>query len=389
MRLRLTRWVVSHGHAIRRLRIDLKGDVPSNGDVNFYRGGAGVLLSHVPHLQELQIANVRSFFDLSHNLYVMTRLTTLCSLKLSLRVEDQWPADMLNPLKDLTALTSLDLAVRDLYGPLRVSNELSKLTQLKVLSLKATAVDDNYDDEYRSNNVATDQGHLVPTLSQLTSLTELTLAGMLDSIPAQLSELSQIVRLSLCNFSRNRPALIIPASLSLCSKLEHLVLEKLSETSVQSWWGICQSLACLPSLNALSIAGVDLSDMQGDSWILPSQLTFLSLDYCQMSAVPLAVQHLASLQCLQLVRMPLKTVNCGTYLKELRHLFVHCTCTMDGPEALHDAAALREVTILQEERLVLSGRCSRWTEDLLKSIVPADCSIVFLQELSAKAETII
>ena len=284
----------------------------------------------------------------------MQRLPKLQSLQLEVQVEGLWEHDTLAPLKHLTALTCLDISAMGLHGPMHISSELATLTQLRILKLHASSGYHHFPTQALFSQM----------LSQLTCLTTLSLAGMLDSVPPQLANLMQLKYLTLQNFCSTAPPLSIPACLTLCSNLEHVALRGLSDESslMEAWWGLCQSLQCLPSLASLSFTKIDLSRLPDDARTLPSRLTSLELDNCKLVHVPSAVRQLPLLENLTLIGTPIIKLDGGAYLENLRELCIHFN-EWEGSTSIVLAGAerLKEMIITFKD----SGRQGSWTENIL------------------------
>ncbi len=371
------RWVGTHGAAIHDLRICMHHEASGRADWERFQGGAVAVLSQMPNLQELEISGARSFFHPQHNLFIMEHLPKLKSLRLQVHSAGHWDESTLESLKHLTALTTLEMNIQDLGGPLLVSPELSTLTQLKNLELHASQ---------RPLQVP-GEADLMQAISQLTSLTRLSLIGMLTNVPPQLANLPKLASLALLKFPFGGPALSIPACLTLCSDLEHISLGHLSinSTSAGSWWGLCHSLQCLPSLASLSFAIIDLSRVPESAWTLPSCLTYLCLTSCEVASLPPAIRQLSSLESLTLLGSPIEKLDDGAYLKNLHQLCITPSDTGDGPEALAAAEHLVDVTVVVEDEH--ASDCGRWTKNALERIIPKSCSICFVDaDLNTKED---
>ena len=361
----MLRWLGKQGAAVHRLHICVHYNHRGKQDWAHFRGGAVALLSQTPNLQELAISGGKQFFALQHDLYVMEHLPKLKSLTIEVTCKDPWSEDTLDPLKHLTGLTSLVICVKGLYRPLSVSSELAALTQLQVLDLQSS----------RSYMDVSKQAALMQTLSQLTGLTRLALTGMLDNVPLQLANLAQLEVLSVSRFLDEAPSMSIPACLVMCSRLEYINLGSLSHDSINSWWGICHSLQCLPSLHSLSLQDMDLARVPHTAWTLSSALTFLELDHCKLVEVPPAVQQLPDLREFAMTGTPVERFDGGAYLQNLTELAIEMACTKAGPEALEGAKHLQSLTVSSDDVL---GQ-GLWTASNLKTILPEFCSIKLLQ----------
>ena len=368
------RWIGKHGAAVHQLCICVHHNGRGKMDWEHFRGGSVALLSQTPNLWELEISSSSQFFALQDDLFAIQYLPKLRSLKLGVRCEDSWNEDCLEPLKHLTALTSLVMSIEGVYRPLLVSSKLAVLTQLETLELQSGGT---YGRVYVPK-----QGRLMQTLSQLTGLTRLALTGMLDNFPPQLANLTQLELLSIRRFDHAAPALSIPACLVRCSNLHHIMLDGMSDDSINSWWCICHSLQCLPSLTSLSLYNTDLDRVPDTAWTLPSTLTSLVLDHCRLVKAPSAVQRLTGLKAFTLIGMPVRKLDRGNYLQNLQTMAIEVFASRAGPAALEDAKHLQELKVFSAHEY----HQGRWTASHLKRILPEHCSISFLYSEASLSE---
>ena len=238
--VQVMRWTGRHGPYIHKLQMTLHPVRPGN-DWHDYKGGAVALLAQLPNLQHLDLTGPGDFLNPNRHLYVLEFLPKLIALKLEFKASQGWSKTSLASLKYLTCLTSLDIKVSYLTAPFYVSPELGQLTQLEQLMLNCdTQICDGCSDSA-----------LFWTVSKLINLTQLSLYGMLDSIPAEIASLAHLQQLHfrMSGHCTHRSATVaFPASIAFCSNLQTLSLQHLSSASIEGWWGICRSLVFLPGL---------------------------------------------------------------------------------------------------------------------------------------------
>lgn len=366
--MQVARWLGKHGHSVSRLLICLDHDPRESQKWHTaYRGGCVGLLAQLPNLQHLNLSGGGGFLSASQHLYIMECLPKLLTLSVDFQAEGHWTASMLDPLHHLTALTSLNVKVSNLQGPLLVAPALAQLTQLKELSLECCHM--------HPQQHWTNQDHLFKTISQLTNLTQLTLQAMLDRVSAEIANLSQLVQLHLKEVSSIaqrslNTGMVLPSSLALCSELEHLSLERLSHASVRTWWGICRSVVALSGLQSLTISETDLSHAPAADWALHSSLTYLQLSQCSLSKIPAAVCQLPDLREFFWSGSSLTQLETGPYLHNMRSMAIECDSSVIGTDVLRSAIHLNHLAVTMP--------CSEESEksnfdEQLRCNLPAGC----------------
>ncbi len=322
------------------------------------------------NLQRLSLWGGLNLMTPERHLYALELLPQLTDLTLNLASDGNWTQDTLEPLKELAGMTSLDVTISMMMGPLLVSPSLTQLSKLQNLCLTCSSADD--DEHYDQES----QEHLMGTISQLTCLRSLDLREMVETVPAELGALVQLTSFDLR--SRNhRPPFVIPPSFSQCTKLCHLHLAHLPKASDETWQHVCKALLLMPGLNSLHIHFADLSEVQPCSWSLPSALTSLRLDDCRMSTIPAAVCALERLQELW-TGAPWRPVKLtclpqGAYLRRLQTLIMDLPSPGAGPEALGDAKHLRSLQV--HGSMCAPHHNPLWTHEALHHLVPESCSI--------------
>ena len=385
--MQVMRWLPSRGAAVRELGIFTRPRCDEDPDNCWseYRGGSVALLVQLPNLRSLHIQGGLNgsglptgrpwdFMVPERHLYIAQSLPQLEDLTLSIPSGGTWKEDTLEPLKHLTALTSLNLKINNLDQPLLVSTALSGLTCLQSLSL-----------EDEEDFWATAQDHLMQTVSKLKGLTNLSLSGMVDNMPAELGELAQLAHLKLINFDRDGQPFNVPASLCLCTNLQLLHLGNLTPVSANGWRRICMSLFALPALDALVISQTDLSSVSPGQWALNSRLTHLELQGCDIHSVAPAICSLPLLQELIIDSPIIYGLPYGPYLRTLRVLKITCPRPGDEFQALKKAILLEELHLYSEEEPDDYGQLPPlWTFEHAHRLVPEDCEVRMFEEDGAE-----
>ncbi len=369
--LHIARWLQLRGAAIQALHIwtpDWRWLLP---EVLFHPQAGSLLFLPQLHgnLQHLSISGGHNKMIPERHLYALELLPQLTDLTLNLRSDGTWNEETLKPLKDLTSLTSLDLQISRMMGPLLVSPSLTQLSKLRNLQLTCSSSGDAECCNQES------QEHLMGTISQLTGLRSLELTEMVESMPAELGALLQLTSFELRS-PKYRPPFFIPPSFSWCTRLRHLRFSHLPKASDETWQQVCRALLLMPRLKSLHIHFSDLSQVQPCSWSLPPRLTSLQLADCGMTTIPAAVCALKRLQDLWIggswVPGKLTCLPQGAYLRKLRKLIMDAPGLGGGPEALKDAKRLRSLMVN-----VGNDYNPAWRNEALHHLLPEGCSISF------------
>ena len=322
-----------------------------------------LLLPQLPNLHHLFLAGGREFMSPERHLHAFKLMPNLRHLDLQLTSDGSWSESTLEPLKHLSAATTLSLRIRDMSGPMLVSPFLAQLTQLQALFLHCEGVD-------REIN----QAHLMQTVSKLTGLASLGLDGMVESVPAELEKLANLTYLELSSINTEDVPFTIPSSFGLCLSLRHINLGFLEDPSDKMWQQVCSALLLLPQLHALDISNANLSEIQPSSWALPSRLTSLYLDECRLSRLPSAVCSLPQLEHLSVVdldwHVQMANLPRGPYICNLVSLDINEPLAGVGPEALTDAVHLQTLMV----RFTQSPG-PLWAKSALQGLVPTGCEI--------------
>ena len=368
----MIRWLQLRGAAVRNFNVLLHDSLYSRGSGHCTRvRDAGVLmlpqLMNLHHL-EINTSGRPEFMVPERHLQAIEFLPNSQQLHLSMPSDGTWCESTLEPPKNMRALTSLNLSIYDMLGPLLVSPLLTQLTQLQDLHLR----------HWSRCKLGVSQAHLMQTISKLTGLKTLRLHHMVESIPAELERLACLTCLELKALDLQRSHFATPPPLEMCAKLRHICLGWLFQARDNTWQSICTSLLLLPELDTLDIRYVDLSTVQPSSWALSLGLTSLNLLDCSISLFPLALCCLPRLERLS-VRdsdVQLASLPRGSYLRNLHSLYMNEPIPAAGPEALTDAVHLRNL-VIHDTGMHYPGLL--WTNSALRQVVPTGCNIVLKQ----------
>ena len=370
--LQVIRWLQLRGRAIESFHFS----TPTMASSEMWpqlRDASMSLLPLLPNLQYLGVSAGHDFMVPERHLHLMQLLPDLQHLELSLESDGTWNESTLEPLEHLRALTSLDLMINDMMGPLLLSPALAELTQLEDLCLWCVG-----------GSAESGQARLMQIVSKLTGLQALQLNNMVESIPTDLGRLTRLTYLELRSLSFEDPLHVPPVSFGLCTKLRHICLSFLDNISDEAWQHVCRALQRLPCLDVLEVESVDLSGVQPCTWVLPSSLTSLHLDVCGMSIIPGAVCCLPYLKDLSMSDpyygssshdVQLASLPRGPYLHSLVSLGLNGPKAGAGPEALIDAECLRFLRVQARRDTHLL-----WATSALQQLVPKGCVIEFRED---------
>ena len=359
------RWIGRHGPFIPQLQLSLNPFCQYN-DWRTYNGSAVVLLSQLQILQHLDLTGPGDFLNPARHLYVLEFLPKLLALKLQFKASQGWSETSLAPLKYLTCLISLDIKISYQTASFLVSPESGHLTQLKQLTLNCAG---------QICEGCSNSG-LFKTVSKFINLTQVSLHGMLDNIPAELASLAQLQRfhIQMSEYCSHRSAtLAFPAFIAFCANLQTLSLPHLSPASAEGWWGICRSLVFLPGLKSLTVNATDLHAVPLHDWALSSRLLHLNPSGCDMTRMPSALCQLPNLRCLELVGSTLTELDGGPYRRNLGEMTIRWDGVTKGSKVLSEALHLYEFSV----RCRSSDECQQGglARLLLQGLLPANCNI--------------
>lgn len=287
------RWFGKHGRQVQCLRVPFpipeKEDAADESDWRQFGNGLAAILALTPHLHTLDGDELEELFVPEESLYIFKELTLLRSISLDMRSNGSWKESTLQPLSHLKHLHHLCLVIAEMdTAPMLLSPGISSLTGLTFLSLTRIS---------NGGEHVIDMPNLTRAVSGLTNLGILSLAGVVDSIPASFSNLRQLKQLTVRDFEIAGPAITVPAELHACSTLEKLHLEDLSNASAQAFPEMCNILCQLPCLCQLEIDSDNLSDIDASACNFSSNLTELEL-ICGMTMLPPSVRCMTNLRSL-------------------------------------------------------------------------------------------
>ena len=364
--LQFTQWLMRHGRNVLDLDLCI-GDGTANW-TRFKSGSVG-LLALMPNLARLDLLSHGKFFMPSRDMYATQYLTSLGDLRLDLPCCGEWAENVLEPLSGLKELKRLEITVSGMTTPLLVHSSLTSLTGLTGLHLARQ----ERREDYNPNLIDTD--NIISVISHLTGLKWLQLHSVMHALPRPLLNLKRLSYLS-CGSCNLWSGLSNLPDRHAWTCLRTVFLAHIPTIEGSLWLALCQLLSVLPALSELAFANIDLLHLCSRDWPFNQRLQRLSIIDCNLSSLPMSLQHLNHLHRLVLVNARVFSLKAlGRPLGQLQELVLTTQHALHAAAEVHEAKSLTKLDLEYEpkEGLPSVPSCTR----ILQPRLPVTCVLNF------------